>query len=254
MSSGTIDLDGRLSLHPQFAARTLRVGNEGLPVIVIDHFLSRAELLIEHAASAAAFDGVSDSFYPGIRAPIPPIYCFAVRAFLGDLIAQTFGLKNSHVVGELAHYSLVTTPPARLSVPQRLPHIDNTNPRQLAVLHYLCGPQHGGTSFYRHRRTGFESVDDSRALTYRQALARELESDGPPPPAYLSGDSPAFERIVTFTGDFNRVLVYRSMNLHSADIGADFRFDADPRHGRLTANTFFYFSQSHQNLSATSSR
>ena len=50
-----------------------------------------------------------------------------------------------------------------------------------------------------------------------------------------------FERTQTFAAVFNRVLIYRSINLHSADIGPAFAFDADPRRGRLTANTFFYY-------------
>jgi hypothetical protein len=36
-------------------------------------------------------------------------------------------------------------------------------------------------------------------------------------------------------------LVYRSIDLHSADIRPAFSFDAGPRSGRLTANTFFYY-------------
>ena len=40
---------------------------------------------------------------------------------------------------------------------------------------------------------------------------------------------------------FNRVLIYRSMTLHSADIAEDFDFDPDPRTGRLTVNALFNF-------------
>jgi len=50
-----------------------------------------------------------------------------------------------------------------------------------------------------------------------------------------------FERTVSFAAAFNRVIVYRSINLHSADIGPAFAFDGNPRCGRLTANTFFYY-------------
>jgi hypothetical protein len=37
------------------------------------------------------------------------------------------------------------------------------------------------------------------------------------------------------------VLIYRSISLHSANIAQDFAFDNDPRRGRLTANTFFFY-------------
>src|ERR1700683_648820 len=227
-----VDLNGQLSLHPQFASAVVPIGAEGVSVLVVDNFLSRPQILVDYAAGCA-FEGVSDTFYPGVRAPIPAIYCFALRAFLGRLIAEAFGLASERIVGELAHFSLVTTPPANLSVPQRLPHIDSTNPGQLALLHYLCGPEHGGTSFYRHRRTRLEFVDHIRSAHYRQAMAEGLAAAGPPPPASSCGASPLFERPGAFAAAYNRLLVYRSINLQCADIVPRFRFDANARSGRL---------------------
>jgi hypothetical protein len=136
---------------------------------------------------------------------------------------------------------LVTTLPAQLNPPQRMPHIDNTNPKQIAVLHYLCGPECGGTSFYRHRRTGFETIDQTRSTAYVAAVKEDVAAFGLPPPAYISNDDARYERIVAFPAAFNRVLIYRSMNLHSADIPPGYNFDVNPRTGRLTANTFFFF-------------
>jgi hypothetical protein len=236
-----VDLDGQLRLHERFQIAMVRVGAEGSPVLVVDNFLSRPEVLLDYAAQHSRFDGVSDTFYPGSRAPIPGIYCFALRAFLSDAIAKVFGLPASGVSGEWSHFSLVTTPPEKLSVPQRMPHFDNTNPKQLAVLHYLCSAEQGGTSFYRHRRTQFEFIDDTRIRTYNQAVADDLAAFGAPPCKYICGDDPMFERIGGFAAAFNRLIVYRSIDLHSADIPPGFHFDGNPRTGRLTANTFFYY-------------
>ena len=235
-----VELNGQLRLHPQFKVTAVRVGIEELPVLVIDNFLSNPGILRQYAAAHSSFDR-SDTFYPGCRAPIPPIYCFAVRAFLGDFIAKAFDLTGSSVTGELSHFSLVSTPPAKLHPLQRMPHFDNTNPKQLAVLHYLCEPQQGGTSFYRHRRTRFEFIDEVRKPIYGSALSEDIASFGPPPPRYICGDDPMYERTASFAAALNRVLIYRSVNLHSADIAPDFCFDANPRTGRLTANTFFYY-------------
>jgi hypothetical protein len=235
-----IELNGRLRLSEHSRLATERVGREKLPVLVIDDFLDDPGVLVEYAAADSAFDGVSDAFYPGIRAPIPPIYCFALRAFLGELIGKTFGLESSRLTGEVSHFSLITTPASRLQVLQRIPHFDNTNPKQLAVLHYLCRPGYGGTSFYRHRRTGFEFIDAERRPLYSSVVAKELDELGPPPARYICGDDPLFERTATFEAAFNRVLIYRSIDLHSADIPPDSALEADPRSGRLTANTFFY--------------
>jgi hypothetical protein len=236
-----VDLNGKLSLHPGFVSTVTRVGHESAPVIVVDNFLKHPDVVVEYAALCSTFEGVSDTFYPGVRAPLPSIYCFAVRAFLGELVADTFDLRRSAVAGELGHLSLVTTRPAQLGVLQRMPHIDSSSPKQLAVLHYLCERAHGGTSFYRHRRTGFETIGPGRAQAYQQALVEDLNHFGAPPAGYLCGDDAMFDRIAGFEAAFNRVLIYRSYSLHSADIPADFHFGADPRTGRLTANTFFYY-------------
>ncbi len=236
-----VELNGKLRLHPQFTAETVYVGIEGLPVLVVDNFLGDPDILVEYAAVHGRFDSVSDAFYPGCRAPIPPIYCFAVRAFLGEYIARTFNLQLSDLTGEVSHFSLITTAPARLNLVQRMLHFDNTNPKQLAVLHYLCGGHHGGTSFYRHRRTHFESIDETRKLSYAQAVSEELSTLGPPPMRYICGDDPMYIRTAAFPAACNRVLIYQSVNLHSADIQPGFVCDPHPRTGRLTANTFFYY-------------
>jgi hypothetical protein len=236
-----VDLNGKLRLHPDFKVAMVRIGAEHETVVVVDNFLDNAQLLVEYAAAHCEFDGVSDAFYPGRRAPMPPIYCFALRAFLGGIIAEAFGLNSNAVSGELSHFSVVTTPPEQLQQVQRMPHFDNTNPKQLAVLHYLCPPQHGGTSFYRHRRTRYELVNEGRKQAYSNAVAEDLKLFGPPPARYICGDDARFERTKGFDAAFNRVLIYRSINLHSADIGPEFAFDANPKSGRLTANTFFYY-------------
>ena len=63
---------------------------------------------------------------------------------------------------------------------------------QIAVLHYLFDTPHGGTSFYRHRSTGFESITPERAEDYAARLRQELEAS-PPPAAYTTGDTELFE-------------------------------------------------------------
>jgi Family of unknown function (DUF6445) len=236
-----IDLNGRLRLHESFCHKTVAVGTERAPVLVVDNFLADPQVLVDYAAADSSFEALSDTFYPGIRAVMPQIYTFALRAFLGNVIADAFGLGSRQVVKELSHFSLLTTRPERLQPLQRLPHFDNTDPLQLAVLHYLSPVAQGGTSFYRHRASGFESMRADRLAGYSALLDVEVATGGLPPLAYIHGDTPMFERLASFDGAFNRLLVYRSISLHSADVAGDFRFDTDPRTGRLTANTFFFY-------------
>ncbi|MES1156165.1 MAG: DUF6445 family protein [Alphaproteobacteria bacterium] len=232
-------LSGKLRKSERLRYEVVRVGAELEPVLVVDDFLDDADVLVDYAAREARFD-TADTFYPGVRAPIPPIYSFAIRAFLGPLIVETFGLGSHAVARELCSFSVVTTPPERLSVVQRLPHFDNTDPLQFAVLHYLCGPEHGGTAFYRHRATGFETMSDARFPDYKRTLETELRTREPPA-RYVGDDDPLFERTAGFDAVFNRVLIYRSVTLHCAQILPTARFDADPRAGRLTANVFYFY-------------
>lgn len=234
-----IDLNGRLRLHDRFHSEVVRVGVEQVPVLVVDDFLSEPQALVDYAAEQGGF-GPAAANYPGASAPAPGIYSFALRAFLGPAISEAFGLDGFPVSRERIDFSIVTTPPERLGLLQRLPHIDNTSPNHFAVLHYLCGPGHGGTGFYRHRATGFETVDAGRFGAYKAAVEGELAALGPPPAGYVAGDDARFERIAGFDAVFNRVLVYRGYSLHSAEIGPDARLDPDPRTGRLTANAFFW--------------
>jgi hypothetical protein len=236
-----LDLNGKLRLHPGFALRTMPISAGREVALIIDNFISQPELLVEYAAAHSTFDTVTDNFYPGTRAAIPPIYCFALRAFLGAAIAEAFGLANNAMTGELSHFSLVTTPAQKLSIAQRMPHFDSHNPKQLALLHYLCEASQGGTSFYRHLSTGFEFVDAARKQPYAESLAADVARLGPPPAKYICGDDRLFARTAAVAAAFNRLLIYRSINLHSADIDSGFEFNGNPRQGRLTANTFFYY-------------
>ena len=58
------------------------------------------------------------------------------------------------------------------------------------------------------------------------------------PAEYIVENTPLFERIFGSPAVFNRALIYRGRNLHSADIGKYAALDSDPRHGRLTLNGF----------------
>jgi hypothetical protein len=134
---------------------------------------------------------------------------------------------------------MATLPAEAANLAQRLPHIDTTQPSQLAILHYLCGPEHGGTAFYRHRATGFEAIDPNRGPAYFTALRGEIAGeDGPD--GYIVGSGDLFEQTAAVTPVFNRVIVYASNLLHAGVLPAR-PLSLDPRLGRLTANTFFRF-------------
>jgi hypothetical protein len=61
-----------------------------------------------------------------------------------------------------------------------------------------------------------------------------------------------FERIASYEAVFNRALIYRSACLHSGDVVSGAPIVADPRNGRLTANSIFLFAAVENTVSKVS--
>ena len=228
----------RQTLTPQ----TILVGAEHAPVLVVEDATADPQALIDCAVHDAAFVAPKGgrNFYPGLLAPAPLAYVEALARALDPHIRQAFALQDVGLANASCNFSLATLPPDRLNLAQRLPHVDTVDPLQFAVLHYLCDAAFGGTAFYRHRATGFESLSQDRLEIYQSALDQEI-SVAPPAAAYVGADSPLFERTAGFEAVFNRVIVYRSRALHSGQIPPNAPLSSDPRYGRLTANIFLNY-------------
>ncbi|WP_341938036.1 DUF6445 family protein [Marinimicrobium sp. C2-29] len=223
----------RLTRHPGFRVQVDYVGAERQPVVCIDSFLSDAEQLMEDAVARGRFSD-NTGFYPGLRTPAPGSYFRALYELLPEIVEEVFGIGNHQIASAESSYSLVTTPPEALHPVQCIPHFDSNHPTELAMIHFLCGPEQGGTSFYRHRETGYEYVDEAR----RDRFIGALEAGTMPPKGYINGDTELFERIASYEAAFNRLLLYRCTSLHSGNIAEGFPFDTNPRTGRLSINTF----------------
>lgn len=226
--------------HSRITARTDRVGAEASPVLLIDNFAAEPQALVDHAVSLAPFPPAPDTFYPGVRAPVPMPFVQGVHAYLEAALRAVFDLGDQTVVSGGWDFSLVTRPPAELTLRQRLPHVDSTHPGKLALLLYLAPADQGGTGFYRHRSTGFETITEDRFDRYEASLKAEVAAHGEPR-GYICGDTAIFQRIAAYEAVFNRMLVYRSRNLHAASLAPDFVGRDDPGTGRLTLNLFLHF-------------
>ncbi|MEH3034885.1 MAG: DUF6445 family protein [Sphingomonas adhaesiva] len=216
---------------PDIVAR--RIGAEAQPIAIVDGFHPDPAAL-RAAALVARFEP-GRHHYPGLRAALPPGYFAAVRPALTAVLAGVFDQRGGVSLLD-ASFSIVTTPPARLSVTQRLPHVDATDPRRIALVHYLGAGD--GTAFFRHRATGFETVDRGRAAGYLDMLNAELRRDGAPPAAYVADSTPLFERTALVEARPNRAVIYRSALLHSGAIQPDAVLSPDPADGRLTITAF----------------
>lgn len=130
--------------------------------------------------------------------------------------------------------------PQDLTLSQRLPHFDTANEGQIATVHYLCDPKHGGTAFYRHRSTGFEAITPDRSQRYLETLRNELHEQGPPAPGYVTESNALFEQTEAIDALFDRIVVYKSNVLHSGVVNEK-TLSPDPGIGRLTTTLFARF-------------
>jgi hypothetical protein len=210
------------------------VGNERAPVIVVDDVWPDARAL--HAMAAQRGDyGRTSLYYPGLRSVAPREYATGIVASLRDIIRSALGIAGELTITD-STFSLVTLPAEKLVPFQRVPHYDSVDPNRIALLHYLCDS--GGTSFYRHRSSGTETVTAAREEQYVRTVNAEVRATGMPPAQYVDGDTNLFERIASYQAAFNRALIYRGSMLHSVNVPPGFVPDTDPRTGRLTVNTF----------------
>ena len=211
-----------------------RIGNEGVPVVVLDNFVPRPELLVDDAAMLGF--AAMGAHYPGVRAVVPPALVARFVDPLSALIEDVFGVRACTVIDAL--YSLVTTRPEELTPIQRLPHFDGVEPERLALLHFLNEAPGSGTAFYRHRATGFETVTAVRLPVYERTLADEIQRNGVPVAAYIKSGTALFDETAVFESRYNRALLYPSNALHCARLPEDMAFSANVAKGRLTVNTF----------------
>lgn len=216
--------------------RLLRFGHGGHPVVVVDDFSGDWRAVGTIAADLAPFPQ-APGHYPGVRRVIrtedeaADDYANATLERAAPFIGGAFGLTGFDLVE--ASFSIVTTPPGALSPPQRAPHFDTTDPRHLAVLHYLFDRPGSGTAFFRHRATGIERVDEALAGRFVTAVQTEGPGSG-----YVAGSDARFEEIGRVEAVPDRLLIYQGALLHSGVIPSDMPLDADPLRGRLTANLF----------------
>jgi hypothetical protein len=212
-----------------------RIGREGRAIAIVDHFARDPERL-RTLAKAADYQPRGE-YYPGRRAPVPADYFADVGPLLSALFQRMAG-PAARVGVDRALFALVSTPGSELGLAQRVPHIDSADPARFAIVHFLGMEDQGGTAFYRHCSTGFETITPDRHRSYLDSLERDFESRGEPPPGYISGDTKLFERIALVPYQFNRAVIYPGNMLHCSANEDRMALHDDPATGRLTVTSF----------------
>ncbi len=212
-----------------------RFGKEAEPVVQIDDFSGIAGELLDRGQAATYQD--AGAMYPGLRSWCEPDYLDRNRALMFNVLQQVFMFRQ-RVKLDASTYSLVTLAPDKLKPIQRIPHYDHADGKLIAIMHYLLGPETGGTAFYRHKRTGFETITPEREPAYNAGLQADEAEYGVPPERYYYGDTDRYELIGEIEAKPDRLILYRGRILHSGVIPRPEDLTTDPQTGRLTINMF----------------
>ena len=235
-------LNFKLNPNPTVEVKT--IGNEEHPIVIIDKLMVDPQCLVDYAKQKATFKPAAkgENYYPGARAPAPKEYAVNLVNSLRPLIEKYFRIDATRLEAARCAYSMVTSSPENLTLTQRLAHFDTVHEGQVAAVHYLCDPSHGGTAFYRQRSTGFESVTRNRSQQYFDALTTDITQHGEPDQSYLNASDQLFEQTACVDARFDRIVVYKSTMLHSGLINFASGLSTDPQEGRLTTTLFARFS------------
>lgn len=232
MTTEPISFTPRFNSAARISAR--RIGREQQPLLIIDDVLENPQDMVAFAASVP-FEAPDRSAYPGLNATAPVHYGQALAEALRPLMHQGFGLPLKGTLRFFSFMGLTTLRPEGMQPIQRIPHFDSPDPYRLAVVHYFCAPAFGGTGFFRHQATGFETVTADRVALFDQHAGREVRQGVPE--VYTGLKTPYYEPLDKVDAAFNRLVVYRNNCFHAALLGGAPLSD-DPRKGRLTVNSF----------------
>jgi Family of unknown function (DUF6445) len=236
MSDGEQDED-MFAFNPNASVSSIVVGQCPVAVTVADDVLVHARRLAEFGLRRNFVED-DTNLYPGVRARVPAEFSRPLHAWLTRALHRAGVLEECcHISDDVSFFSIVNKSPANLLPLQRIPHYDCTDPRVFAAVIYLFDRGNSGTSFYRHRTTGYERLTDDNEVNYRAALNRNMKQLGPPAREYTNGNSALFERTHSVDSAFNRMVIYPGNVLHAADIDGSLFDGGDNGRCRLTVTS-----------------
>jgi hypothetical protein len=229
--------EGMFAFNPNASVSSTRVGRSPITVTVADGVLLHPQQLAEFGLGLKFVEDDSN-LYPGIRARVPAEFSRPFHRWLNRALHDAGVLQeSSYVDDDASFFSIVNKNRANLLPLQRIPHYDSADPRVFAAVIYLFDRANSGTSFYRHRTTGYEIIGDDNKDSYKTALNRNMKTFGPPAREYSNGSSTLFERMHSVDSAFNRIVIYSGNVLHAADIDGSLFNGGDNGQWRLTISS-----------------
>lgn len=213
-----------------------RFGIKQEPIVVIDDFTAQPEKLIEVAKSSQFHK--DSKHYPGFRSEAYSGYLLENFELLMRIFENVYGIRSVMTVQE-SNYCLLTTHPKYLSFVQSYPQFNGLDHDSISAVHFFCNDEQGELAFYRHRATGFEFVDKERLKIYGQVRSTDFRQLGALTGNYMHQSNRQFDVIGRIPAKFNRLVLFRSYNLHMELPGEKTILLNDRNNGRLTINSIF---------------
>ena len=233
MSNGSHDA-ALFAFNDNAEVKLAQIGRRGIRVSMIDNVLRDPEG-VAALGFAQSFAQDRNNLYPGLRAPMPESFSTAFRAWLTPILQRNGVLEGNRALHrDESFFSVVTTASTDLLPIQSIPHYDSTDPNLFAAVIYLCDTRFSGTSFYRHRKTGYEEITEENRNNYMLSLDNDMRIHGVPKKEYMNGDSLLFEAIFSNELRFNSAIIYPCRILHAANIKRQFSAPKDKNEWRLT--------------------
>ena len=232
--------------NPQAKIMVKWIGRENHPVMIIDRAFASPDRIREHAINCLnkyldalgkkQLSLIDKSLYPGVQYPVTKNYALSVIKGLENLLLSVDTQEFSHQFRG-GSFSLATLKPEELAFRQTIPHVDTYSTHNIAILHFLSLPEMcwGGTGFYRHKKTGFESLSKERLSKYDLAQVSYSHQ-------YITDSHDDFDLVDLIPMRYNRLIIYAGNILHSGYINPSL-LSHDPVQGRLTGNLFIRLKQ-----------
>lgn len=210
-------------------------------VFIIDDFLKYLEPVYHFAANTAYFQplGSDGTLYPGKRDEMPAPYYRAFEQLISELLEHgtiTSGKNNLYL--HRCKLSLVTQNANELNTLQRMPHIDSTDDKTFAAVHYLSPEEWGGTGIYKYLPDNIIKVTADNQNSVHQMIA-DTEKHSATHQGYLNETTELFEKVINIEAKVNRLVIYKSNLLHSAALFNTKKYSNDINNSRLSVSSFF---------------
>lgn len=228
-------------LNKNYKVQVINIESIDENIIIIDDFLSHLQGVYHFASNVAYFQpiGTDGTLYPGKRDEMPAPYYRVFEQLLQSLITDgVIDSGNNNLYLHKCKLSVVTQSANDLHVMQRMPHIDSTDDKTFAAVHYLSSKEWGGTGIYKYKPTNTIKITAENQNIVHDII-KNVQQHESTHQGYLDESTELFEKVIDIEAKPNRVVLYKSNLLHSAALKNNLPYSQDIKNSRLSISSFF---------------